>query len=220
MAVWAPVNSAIQCNAKMTINSKPTEVTFFFRVDGNPILDDQLTNFATAMLNGYFNPAASQGTMASKWLDLCSNTATLNSVSAQPITVNPRPIPVAIYAGAEVGRRAGEVLPPQCAYMFRLRTYGPAKSGQGRRYFPGFSETDQNSGTWNTSAPFTTGLASLGTCIITGVSYTSPSGLPIQLQPIVLSRKLETAYLIFQALGTPTVRTQRRRSGRLAPLVP
>lgn len=220
MAIWAAVGSLIQVNMKMMLADYVAEVTDYFRVAGNPIDDSDLGAFNGAMLTQRYNPVGGQNTLASKITDLMAPPSIFASAVAQPISSDPRPVPSVIYQGGELGRRGGDVLPPAASYLLRLRTFGPARSGQGRRFLPFFSETDQNAGTWQPAGPFDTGMQAICDRWIAGVSYTTPAGLPVQLQPVVASRRQGAVYLIYGVHKTTKVRTQRRRAGRLPSIVP
>lgn len=220
MAIWAGVNSTIQVNMKMSLLNKVAEVTDYFRVSGNPIDDNELGWFNSAMLDQRYNPGASLNTLGSKITDLMSPPAQFISAVAQPISIDPRPIPTVIYNGNELGRRGGEPLPPASSYLLRLRTYGPARSGQGRRFLPFFSETDQSGGVWTNLPPFPNAVDLIIGRWLTGVVYTPPSGNTVTLQPVTVSKKLGMQYLIYSIGKTTLVRNQRRRAGRLPSIVP
>jgi hypothetical protein len=220
MAIWAPVNSVIQVNIKMNLITRKGEVTDYLRVAGNPIDSSDLATFTTAAQTNRYLPGGGLTTLNSKLMDLVAIGASVTAVTAQPINIDPLPVPVLLWGGNIGGRRAGDPLPPQVSMMFRYRTEGPARSGQGRRFFPFFSEADTNSGVWSNDPQFQAGLSALGTEVVKGFTFVNAAGQTVTLQPVVVSRRRQANWLILQALATEAPRTQRRRAGRLPSIVP
>lgn len=217
MGVWSPSQSIIQVNQLFTTAGRTGECTFWFRQTGGDITDEDTGAFVNGMLADFFDPNGSLNTMARRWVDLAAPQFTLLNAVAYVRSRNPQPVPVVIPHAATAGRRGGECLPPQSAAMFRLRTFGPAKSGQGRRYFGGFSELDQVGGSWSLDPVFQQGVAFLGQRQTANVTTTNAIGQQVTFTPIIWSRKRSEWYTLMQANWISVVRTQRRRAGRLGP---
>jgi hypothetical protein len=110
--------------------------------------------------------------------------------------------------GGVVGSIVGDMLPPQCAAIFKKITGFAGRKYRGRIFQPGFSESDQNRGTWGAgSNPFLLyGLYS--TFLVTTIVDTDDSEYVW-----VVCNKAGTSPVtqITDVRFDSTVRTQRRR---------
>lgn len=218
MAVWAQAGDVLQANQHFTTAGRTGEVVFHFQLLGGSLDDGDRPTFTTSMDNQYFSPLTGANTMGRRWTDLMSGQAAYGRTTIWNISRVPRLLPWVIGRVPVQGRRAGEALPPQSALMVRTTTNGPARTAQGRKYFGGLSELDQEGGNWNVGDPvFWTGVGLLASSVATVPSMFNSAGQQLFFLPVVYSRKVGSAHQVQTVEAITVVRTQRRRAGRLGP---
>lgn len=146
-------------------------------------------------------------------LDCISTDAIINSVNVRRILPAPDVPYHRVLGAAEAleGTRAGQVVPTQACLLVSLYSNEPGRSGRGRIYVPGVSETDQNEGKLLQSF-FNAQVGALTNELDDPIAMTGADTGEVRLA--IYSRTLGQANDVLTATAQPNLATQRSRRAR------
>lgn len=134
-----------------TCGGEPTINDLSFRINNPAATWPEQTAQVNNDLNGEI------GSMTGGLWNSQRSTA-FNTYGSQIIDVLPSTSPLAEFATGNQGDQDSDVMPPNDAVCVTLRTGVKGRTGRGRMYLNGYTETDANGGYWEDPAQANAGL--------------------------------------------------------------